>query len=272
MNVLQEKSKTTPVVLSIAGLDPSGGAGLYADIKTFSALDVWGMGVPTTLTSQDSKSFNGMLAVEKDFFEKQLEKVFSSTKIAGVKIGLITQSYQAELIYFFIKKYAPGIVVLDPVAFSSTGAEFWDSQVKEAVTKLLVPSADVVTPNLKEAQLIMNLKEAGKKELAIGLNKEYRCKVVVTGGDSSNGINVTDLFYDGLRMEERSGDFIDIDTRFKHGTGCTFSSALCSYMVRGIEFMEACSLSSLFVEKAIKHHVTFDNSDGGLNHNFRGVL
>ncbi len=271
MNVLQEKSKNTSVVLSIAGLDPSGGAGLYADIKTLATLDVWGMGVPTTLTSQTSKSFNGTLAVEKDFFEKQLEKIFSSTKISGVKIGLITQSYQAEIVYFFLKKYAPGIVVLDPVAFSSTGAEFWNNDVKDAVTSLLIPSADVITPNVKEAQIILNLNDAGKKELALELNKKYRCKVVVTGGDSANGTNITDVFYDGLRMEERKAEFIDLAPSFKHGTGCTFSSALCAYLVRGIEFMEACSLACLFVENSIRHHLTFDG-DGGLNHNFRGYL
>ena len=258
--------------MSIAGLDPSGGAGLYADIKTFTSLDVWGMGVPTTLTSQDSKSFNGVLPVEKDFFEKQLEKVFSSTKLSGVKIGLVTQAYQAELIYFFLKKYAPGLVVLDPVAFSSTGADFWNSDVKEAVTRLLVPSADVITPNVREAQIILGLKDAEKKELAVGLNKEYRCKDVITGGDTFSGNNITDVFYDGLRMEERKAEFIDIDPGFKHGTGCTFSASLCAYMSRGIEFMEACSLSSLYVEKAIRNRLVFDSNSGGLNHNFRGSI
>lgn len=270
MNVLHEKTKNTPVALSIAGLDPSGGAGLYADIKTFATLDIWGMGVPTTLTSQNSKSFDGMMPVEKDFFEKQLENIFLSTRVSGVKIGLITKAYQAELIYFFLKKYAPSIVVLDTVAFSSSGVTFWDTQVKEAVTRLLVPSADVITPNLREAQLILGIQDAGKKEAALSLNREYRCKVVVTGGDSSNGDTVTDVFYDGLVMKERKADFIDIDPSYKHGTGCTFSSALCAYLVRGIEFMEACSLASLFVEKAIKNYVSF-SGDGGINQNFRSL-
>lgn len=261
------------MVLSIAGLDPSGGAGLYADIKTFTSLDVWGMGVPTTLTSQDSRSFDGVLPVERDFFERQLERVFSSTKkISGVKIGLITQSYQAELVYFFIKKYAPGLVVLDPVAFSSTGAEFWNSEVRDAVTKFLLPCCDVITPNVKEAQMVLGLSEGDKKDLALAMNKQYRCKVVITGGDTYNGNSVTDIFYDGLNFNERKAEFIDIDPGFKHGTGCTFSAALCAYMARGIEFMEACSLSSLYVEKAIRNRLVFDSNSGGLNHNFRGSI
>ena len=270
MSVLQEKNRFVPVVLSVAGLDPSGGAGLYADIKTFSMLDVWGMGVISTLTTQDAGSFYGMKAVDKDFFESQLEKMFSSRKISGVKIGLITEVYQAELIYFFLKKYAPGIVVLDPVAFSSTGKGFWSEAVKENIKRLLLPSCDVVTPNLKEAELLLGVKDMAKKDIALAISKEYRCKVAVTGGDSL-GASVVDVFCDGLRTEERKAEYIDIDPRLKHGTGCTFSSALCAYMARGMDFIEACSLSSLFVENAIRAHYVFDE-EGGLNHHFRSTL
>jgi len=271
MNLSQAKNNTTPIVLSYAGLDPSGGAGVFADIKTFTMLDVWGMGVATVLTSQDHKNFGGIVAVDKDFLEKQLEQIFSGRKVSGVKIGLINKTYQAELIYFFIKKYAPELVVLDPVAFSSSGEVFWEKEVKDSVIKYLLPVCDVVTPNLKEARMILNMQEAGKRELAIGINREFRCKVVVTGGDVPNAGHILDVFYDGVRFEERKADFIDIEPNIKHGTGCVFSSAVCAYMTRGMDFMEACSLASLFVEKTIKHHVVFGEKDGALNHNFRGL-
>ncbi|MEI6092212.1 MAG: hydroxymethylpyrimidine/phosphomethylpyrimidine kinase [bacterium] len=284
MNVSLNRT-TVPLVLSIAGLDPSGGAGVYADIKTFSSLNVWGMGVVTTLTNQDSKNFRKLLPVDKDYFNDTIQDLFENHNFAAIKIGLITQEYQIDKISECIKKYKHGIVVMDPVMGASTGFNFWDEKVSASIVEKLIPYVDAISPNYVEAMAILkildvsNLAEINRKEIVRLLHKQFRCKVALTGGDAAflssdeHEGKVEDIFYDGLELKHRIGTFIDIPSHFKHGTGCTFSSALASYLAMGEDFVSSCFKSAFFVENALNNIMSFGKNNGGLDQNsfFRGV-
>lgn len=282
MNALQTKigpkdRPRVPVVLSLAGLDPSGGAGLYADIKTFCSLNVWGMGVPSTLTNQTAKEFLDQIPVPDDYLDSTLSKILASYKVSVLKIGLITSSSSLDIIVKNINKKRPGLIVLDPVIFSSTGFRFWDEALMTNIIEKLMPSVDVITPNIKEALAILeavgircrkddNSNSAyDKKELAQSLHRVFRCKVAVTGGDILNGSDVVeDVFYDGMDTKHRVSSYVDTPGHMKHGTGCSFSSALACYMALGHDFMSACFEAGIFVENAINNIVRFGENDGGL--------
>jgi hydroxymethylpyrimidine kinase/phosphomethylpyrimidine kinase len=278
MNVLPGKT-TVPLVLSAAGLDPSGGAGVYADIKTFSALNVWGMGVITTMTNQDGRNFKSLKPVDADYFSETMENIFSSHKISAFKIGLITDAFQVEKIADCIQRYKPGIVVLDPVITSSTGFNFWDEGLAKLILEKLLPIVDAVTPNYKESVAI--LKAAGhsdaeiinRKEIARLIQRQFRCKVALTGGDIQHSPSqehegkVEDIFFDGLELKHRIGNYIDIPSHLKHGTGCTFSSALAAHIAKGDDFISACFRAAAFVEQSLNNIMVFGRNNGGIDQN-----
>ncbi|MCX6112470.1 MAG: hydroxymethylpyrimidine/phosphomethylpyrimidine kinase [Proteobacteria bacterium] len=278
MSVLPNKTNV-PIVLSIAGLDPSGGAGVYTDMKTFSALNVWGMGVVTTLTNQDAKTFKSLQPVNREFFEETIETIFSNYKTAAIKIGLITERFQIEKISQCLQKYTHGMVVLDPVISSSTGFNFWNDEVPKMIIEKLLPFVDVVTPNHAEALALLKMaglndcEKINRKELVRIINKQFRCKVAMTGGDvaylpaDEQEGKVEDIFYDGLELKHRIGTYIDIPSHFKHGTGCTFSSALASYLARGEDFISSCFKSAFFVETALNNIMIFGKNNGGIDQN-----
>ena len=266
-----------PLVLSIAGLDPSGGAGVYTDIKTFAALDVWGMGVVTTLTNQDAKTFKSVKSVDQEYFEETLETIFNTYKTSAVKIGLLTEKFQVEKISQCLQNNTHGMVVLDPVISSSTGFNFWNDEVSKIIVDKLLPFVDVVTPNYIEAVSILkmtgltDLENINRKELVRLIHKQFRCKVAMTGGDvaflppDEQEGKVEDIFYDGLELKHRIGTYIDIPSHFKHGTGCSFSSALTSYLARGEDFISSCFKAAFFVETALNNIMLFGKSNGGID-------
>lgn len=249
----------------MAGLDPSAGAGLYADIKTFSSLGVWCMGVPTSLTVQNNKKFVGVAPVSEDYFRKSIYNVFASNKVNGVKIGLLTEVYQVKIVAECIDKLRPAITVLDPIVSSSSGVTFWNEKLTACVVEKLLGKVDVITPNVSEAKHIMKSDAEGEK-LAIEMNKRFRCKIALTGGDTNTDNTVQDIYYDGREIKKRTATFIDIPKHMKHGTGCAFSSALTANLVLGVDFMEACLNSAVYVENAIKSAIVYADNDGGLNH------
>ncbi len=268
-----------PLVLSIAGLDPSGGAGVYTDIKTFAALDVWGMGVVTTLTNQDAKTFKSLKPIDQGYFEETIDTIFSNYKTSAIKIGLITETFQVEKISQCLQKNTHGVVILDPIISSSTGFSFWNDEVSKAIMDKLLPFVDVITPNHIEAIAILKMtgvadvEKINRKELVRLINKQFRCKVAMTGGDvaylppDEQEGKVEDIFYDGLELKHRIGTYIDIPSHFKHGTGCTFSSALTSYLARGEDFVSSCFKAAFFVETALNNIMLFGKNNGGIDQN-----
>ena len=255
MKLLQERIK--PIVLSVAGLDPCGGAGIYSDVNIFSSHALRGMAVPTVITIQNDGSFKKLKNVDQDFFVEALRYMFESYTMSGLKIGLITEKYHVDAVVDCIKEFKPAVTVLDPIISSSSGFNFWDKSMLSYVAKKLLPCVDVITPNYLEAVAILNTvgedtATLDQKELAKKLNMIFRTKVVVTGGDSVANGKVTDVFYDGINLETRSAEYFDLPREFKHGTGCAFSASLISHMCKGLDFAAAGALAALFVENKLR--------------------
>jgi len=221
------------IVLSIAGLDPTGGAGVLLDVKVFSFFGFKGAGIPTTLTLQNTSVFQGWESVGSEYLKNALELVFSDLPVRGVKIGMIGTSENAEIIGDFLKEHRKKIswIVLDPVLKASLNYNlFSSSEFLEVLKKKVLPFVDVITPNVSEAETLVektvrkreDLFKVVRKILDLGPNV-----VIVTGWKSSQF--VWDLFYTKekqffLKKKKLSGSF--------HGTGCAFSSALLSYLIK----------------------------------------
>ena len=271
MMQLQAKNKT-PFVISVGGFDPSGGAGILADVKTFSSLGIWSASAITCLTVQDNKNFYATKNCDADNFKTILENFGNKYYISGLKIGLITDYAHVDILIDFIKKYRPKFVILDPVIKSSSGYVFWDENFQKYVLNKLMPLCDVITPNYKEAMSLIsssgitNPDFMNEEDLIRTLQKFLRNKIVITGGDSKYISVVKDYIFDGLNLEIRESEFFDIPNCIKHGTGCTFSSALCAYILQGYDFMEAVKKAAVYVENSIKSFLQFSKDDGGLNH------
>jgi len=255
MKLLQEKTK--PVVLSVAGLDPCGGAGIYSDVDIFNSHALRGMAVPTVITVQNDETFKKLKSVEQELFVETLRFMFESYKIAGLKIGLLTEQYHIDAVVDCIKEFKPTITVLDPIICSSSGFKFWDKSMLGYVAQKLLPCVDVITPNYLEAVAILeiigqNTASLDQKELAKRLNTAFRTKVVVTGGDSVAHGKVTDVFYDGINLESRTAEYFDLPKGLKHGTGCAFSASLLAHMCKGLDFAAAGALAALYVENKLR--------------------
>ena len=246
-------SRTYCKVLTIAGSDSSGGAGIQADLKTFSAMGCFGMSVITALTAQNTKGVTGIHAVPPTFAEKQMEAVFSDIGVDAVKIGML---YSAELIQTVakvLKRYKIDKIVLDPVMVAQSGDKLLEDNAIEAVKIHLMPISSVVTPNLPEASVLLDCKLHGFEDIKKGAKdlSVYGSQSVLIKGGHLKDNDSTDFLY--LAKEDR---FVvlkgkRIKTKNNHGTGCTLSSAIASCMAKGCEIEEAVEKAKTFINEAI---------------------
>ncbi len=255
MKQLQDRTK--PIVLSVAGLDPCGGAGIYSDVNIFNSHALRGMAVPTVITIQNDETFKKLKSLDQDLFVEMLRYMFESYTISGLKIGLMTEKYHVDAVVDCINEFKPAVTVLDPIISSSSGFNFWDRSMLHYVAEKLLHRVDVMTPNYLEAVAILNsIGEAtaalDQKELAKKLNMAFRTKVVVTGGDAVANGKITDVFYDGINLETRVSEYFDLPKGLKHGTGCAFSASLIAHMCKGLDFTAAGALAALFVENKLR--------------------
>lgn len=223
------------IILSIAGFDPTGGAGILVDVKVFTLLGFKAGAIPTALTLQNTSLFQGWQGIDPNYFKNTLELIFSDLPVKGIKIGMIGTPENIEIIEYFLKKYRKNIswIVLDPVLKASLNYNlFSSSQYIEVLKKKILPFVDVITPNVTEAESLVK-KEVRKKEDLYEIAKEiYNLgpKIIIITGYTKSQF-VYDFFYNrekqfSLRKKKLNGIF--------HGTGCAFSSALLSYLVKGI--------------------------------------
>ncbi|QER41837.1 hydroxymethylpyrimidine/phosphomethylpyrimidine kinase [Thermodesulfobacterium sp. TA1] len=221
-------------VLSLAGFDPSGGAGILMDIKVFSLLGLKGGGIPTTLTLQNTSVFEGWTPVDVNYFERALKLVFSDLPVKGIKIGMIGSCEILEVLLFYLKKYhSEGLaIVYDPVLKATLNHPLFSSEeFLPLVKKNLLPLLDFITPNLYEASLLTqtelknlkDLEKAGKTLLG------YGCKQVII-----TGYQKKDKIYDCFFSAEKKAFLGKKKLAFEfHGTGCAFSSSLLGFLVKG---------------------------------------
>lgn len=220
-----------PHLLSIAGSDPSGGAGIQADLKTFAALGAYGGAVLTALTAQNTRGVTGIHPVPAEFVAQQIDTVFADVRIDAVKLGMLADAAIIRAVAASLRRWRPGWVVLDPVMVAKSGHHLLDPDAVQAMREELLPLATIVTPNLPEAAVLLDTAEprdwASMEQLADRWQSTFGSALLLKGGHLASSLSPDLLVLDGVRHRF---DADRIDTRNTHGTGCTLSSAIAALL------------------------------------------
>ena len=250
----EQETKTYRRVLTIAGSDSGGGAGIQADLKTFSAIGCYGMSVITALTAQNTIGVTSIHAVPGPFVQQQMEAVFSDIGTDAVKIGMLFSVELIEIVATQLKKHGAGNIVLDPVMVAQSGDKLLQDDAVEAIKTHLMPMADVVTPNLPEAAVLLNRKIQNAADMiaaARDLAQIGGKSILIKGGHLEDRRSTDWLYLVGEdRLVVLEGDFIR--TRNNHGTGCTLSSAIAAHLARGLKIEAAVREAKSYISEAIR--------------------
>ena len=255
---------TIPVVLTIAGSDSSGGAGVQADLKTFAALGVYGASVITALTAQNTTGVRGIHQVPANFVTAQIDAVFSDLDVKAVKIGMVAQRAAIEAIGAGLKRWSPKHVVLDPVMVATSGDHLLAKDAVASLRSDLIPRASLVTPNLPEAAALLEqplatseteIASQGERLLSIG------CRAVLIKGGHGQGNESIDYLFDGSRTIALAAP--RIATKNTHGTGCSLSSAIAAGLAKGDDLETAVRAAKAWISEAI---AAADRLDVGRGH------
>jgi hydroxymethylpyrimidine/phosphomethylpyrimidine kinase len=255
----------TRTVLSIAGLDPSGGAGVAADLKTIAAYRHHGAAVITSITAQNTLGIQAIYDLPYEFVAQQIESVVSDLTVAAVKIGMLGTARTVEMVATLVQSFDLRHVVIDPVLRSTTGTPLLEPAGVEVLRRRLLPCAEVVTPNMEEAQALTGIRVSdlpSMKDAARALHDLGARHVVVTGGHL--GQRAIDVLYDGERIAVF--DSTKIASTSTHGIGCTFSAAVACLLARGAEVSDAVDGAKRYVSRAITHAGKIGRGAGPLNH------
>ena len=233
------------IVMSIAGVDPSGGAGVFADLKTFQAIGVYGTGIVTALTAQNPYKFFSTLPVSESYIKEQIDAVMDSYEVEFIKTGMLYSPEIIELVAKKIKEYNLKAVV-DPVMVATSGGDLTKEDIANAFNRYLLPQSILTTPNIAEAEKLTGLKITTKED-AIKASKEIGCDNIITGGhlDGINTIKVNDEIT--IKKQEL------IDTDNLHGTGCNLSSAIVAYLAKNNDLKTSILKSLDYVYEGIKN-------------------
>jgi hydroxymethylpyrimidine/phosphomethylpyrimidine kinase len=260
-------------VLTIAGSDSGGGAGIQADLKTFSAIGCYGMSVITALTAQNTQGVKAIHAVPPAFAVEQIEAVLSDIGADAIKIGMLYSAELIETVAQALKKHGARKIVLDPVMVAQSGDKLLQDDAIEAIKTHLMPLADVVTPNIPEAAVLcgMQLTQWSDIESAAETLAKYGSRSILIKGGHGDERKSTDLLF--LAGEGRfvSLETDRIETRNNHGTGCTLSSAIASYMAKGSDVEEAVQKAKTFMNHSIAAGAayTIGHGHGPVHHFFQ---
>ncbi len=256
------------VVLTIAGSDSIGGAGIQADLKTASALGAHVLTVLTAVTAQNSLEVKAVHFLPPEFIGKQIEAVVEDVHPDAVKIGMLGKEEAVLAVIKAIRKYGLQRVVVDPVIRSSTGATLLAQEALDAMKTGLFPLATIITPNIPEAEALCSLKVRTREDMIRAAQKLKATgaeSVVITGGHL--GGEAADLFYDGKTTVFIGGQ--RVEARNDHGSGCVFSTALATYLAKGKDALEATKLAHEFTKRAIISGYRCGKGKGVVNPFFR---
>ena len=242
----------TAIALTIAGSDSGGGAGIQADLKTFSALQVYGASVITALTAQNTVRVEAVHVVPPDFVIAQMRAVASDLEVDAIKIGMLATGPVIEAVAEGLKDY-PGVpVVLDPVMIAASGDPLLDPDAVDALRSVLIPLATLITPNLAEAAALLACSPA-RNEYEMAMQawqlKDAGAKAVLVKGGHAEGPSAIDILFAGVepvRLEAPR-----VSTRNTHGTGCTLSAAIAAELAKGAALPEAVSAAKDYLTAAI---------------------
>lgn len=252
-------------VLTIAGSDSCGGAGVQADLKTFSALGTYGMSVITAVTAQNTIGVQNVREMDTDIVRQQINCLFDDIEIHGIKIGMVSNIDIIDTISDCLKNKNAHNIILDPVMVSKSGCNLLKPESKDELIKMLFPLALLVTPNLFEAEVITGDKIENVPQMEIAAKKilELGAKNVVVKGGHLTG-DAIDVLYDGKSFEYIKGT--RIATKNTHGTGCTFSSAITAYIAKGYSMLDAVRQAKIYINGAIENSIELGHGVGPTNH------
>jgi hydroxymethylpyrimidine/phosphomethylpyrimidine kinase len=243
---------TTPIALTIAGSDSGGGAGIQADLKTFSALGVYGASAITALTAQNTREVRAIFDVDPEFIAAQIDTLFDDLAIDAIKIGMLSRPEVIEVVARRLAARGARNLVLDPVMVAKSGDRLLRDEAVAALREILLPMAAVVTPNLPEAAVLLGREgledEADMAATARGI-LDLGAKAVLLKGGHLEGAESCDYFTDG--QAERLFSAPRIATKNTHGTGCTLSSAIAANLALGHPLIEAIGAAKDYVSQAI---------------------
>ena len=246
-------------ILSIAGSDSSGGAGIQADIKTISALGCYAATAITAITVQNTLGVYGVQAVSPDIVAGQIRAVMDDVEPLAVKIGMVNDAETIRVIAETLRKYDVRHIVIDPVMVSTSGSPLMSPQAKEVFMTALMPMATILTPNIPEAMALGFVDDGGR------ISNTAHCPVLMKGGHAEEK---TDRLYDADGLLIRSYSAKSVDTRNTHGTGCSLSSAIASFLACGYVLEEAIGMAKEWISKAIASgaKVSIGHGHGPINH------
>lgn len=268
-----EDMKRYKIALSIAGSDPSGGAGLQADLKTFSACGCYGATVVVAVVDENTVGVTGVHPIPVDFVKGQIKSVLDDIGADAVKIGMLHSSDLIRAVKDTLSLYGIENIVLDPVMVATSGDPLLEPDAVDTLKSVLVPYARVITPNIPEACILLGEKISFQKELpecARRLSMDGRVSVLLKAGHLSDE-DLVDVFYNaetGKLTELRS---TRLHTRNTHGTGCTLSSAVASFLARGYGLDDAVAAAKDYIARAIEAGAEYEIGHGhGPVHHFFG--
>lgn len=252
-------------VLTIAGSDCSGGAGVQADLKTFSAHGVFGMSVIVSVVAENTSRVIAIQDITPDMIEKQIDAIFEDIEVDAVKIGMLSSPECIKAVAAKLREYKPHNIVVDPVMYAKNGCPLMEPTTVDTLIKRIIPLADVLTPNIPEAEIIAGMQISTVNDMEVAAQRIHAmgCKAVVVKGGHAVG-NALDVLYDGSKIYHF--DSARIDTKNTHGTGCTFSSAVTSQLAKGASIEKAVELAKVYVTTAIKHSLAIGKGCGPTHH------
>lgn len=264
--------QTPPVVLTIAGFDPSSGAGVTADIKTIAAHGCYGVACITAMTVQSTQGVSRVEALPARLITDTLKELCRDLEISAVKIGMLGSAEVVEAVSNFLSSGKVGSVVLDPILRSSSGARLLEPKGEKLMIQRLLPLAAAITPNLDEAAALSGLPVTTLDEMkaaALRLHQMGAANVVVTGGHLEKAIDLLSFTHPNGGIENQVFKAERQRSRSTHGTGCAFASALACHLAHGRQLPEAVLLAKAYVAAAITHAQPLGQGTGPLDHLYR---
>ena len=252
-------------VLSIAGSDCSGGAGIQADLKTFSAHGVFGMSVVTSVVAENTSRVISFQDILPDIIKQQIDAIFEDIEVDGVKVGMLSNATIMITVAEKLLEYKPLNIVVDPVMYAKNGSPLMDSNAIDTLISKIIPIAYLITPNIPEAEKIADMEIKNTKDMenaALKINEMGCPNVLIKGGHSTG--DATDILYDGKSFSYFKKE--RINTKNTHGTGCTYSSAITSNLALGSPIAEAITNAKEYVTTAIKFSFDIGKGNGPTNH------
>ena len=253
-------------VLTIAGSDSGGGAGIQADLKAMSANGTYAMSVLTSITAQNTTGVTAIHDLPESIVEAQIDAIFADFDVVAVKTGMLSSASLTSLVGRKLQQYHGPCVVVDPVMVSKSGQDLLKADAIDVLKQTLIPLADVITPNIHEAERLtgLTIRSLAEARQAAKALHQLGCQHVLIKGGHLLERPATDLLYDGRFFRMYQGEWID--TPHTHGTGCTFASALAAHLALGKPLPDAVEAAKQYVTSAIRHALAIGQGRGPTNH------